>query len=50
LKDDVKGLFDAVDSTKVISQGVGFTENKKKSKKDLDILIEQVILKRLLEK
>jgi len=50
LKDDMKRLFNAVDKTGDISKGVGLAENKKKSKKDLDILIEQVILKRLLEK
>ena len=51
LKDDMKGLFDSVDETGNTSRSFGLSENKnkKKSKKDLDNLIKEVILKRLLK-
>ena len=52
----MKGLFDSVDikggkTTGTTATAVGLSENKKQknSKKDLDNLIKEVILKRLLK-
>jgi len=47
----IKGLLQTIVTEKGISTtaDIGLTENKKKSKKDLDNLIKEVILKRLLK-